>query len=666
MFGEYRVVKSLGKGGMGEVWLLEIEERQEFYAVKILDPELAVKDRECRKRFLREAELAMSITHPNLIKVFDVGQDPETELCYLLMEYVPGGSLSDRLGAVGKFSIEDALRITYQVADALDCISGHGVVHRDIKSDNILFSADGKVKITDLGIARQSINGIAMTMTQAGVAMGTPAYMAPEQLIDAHNVDIRADIYSLGIVLFEMLAGERPYVGDTVVQLIAKALRGEPIPDVRTIRREVPVEVAKLVNTMCAMEAESRTSTPREVMLAISSIFYGTYLPAKNRSLEREQPCSSKKALKYSFVESGFKGDLESLSQKFLKYSFSLFILTMVAVFVLYGVRNYNVDERKDVVEAPRDVSFSRSSNVTYEKKHDQTNSLNTAIKVAVERQKILKKANSISENSGYSSPKNLIKAERKPFRAMSKIKAVETTDGLIPSNSVVFDVAKEYMPALLSKQEDRDDDHIKDINEKRSRIFMEADRLLGGLVSQAINEGAINAQDVDMSEDSKELYSRVRRVVVNAAGVNELKCMRTKDGSWESAMIDLACVRILSAIGSQTANEACAIASRKCAGVRFGRLEIEYLVKLLERNERLLFSKYFKARKDEMSAGRLKEPVDANNAVALFSIAVGDLLFDWFSSRGVAVSEKKITVTIPDRIRPRKRLATPVNVQWN
>lgn len=289
MFGEYRVVKLLGKGGMGEVWLLQIEERREFYAVKILDPELAAKDREFQKRFLREAELAMSIRHRNLIEVFDVGKDPETGLCYILMEYVSGGTLSDLIHKKGSLPIYDAVKIVYQVADVLNCIAKHGIVHRDIKPDNILFDKDGKVKIADLGIARRSLDQHTMTMTQTGVVIGTPAYMAPEQMMDSHHVDIRADIYSLGIVFYEMLAGKRPNEGDTVIQLLVKAMRGEQIPDVRTIRPKISATIAELVNLMCAMDASKRVATPHEVMVVISEIRYVRGLTVRRKLLWRKR-----------------------------------------------------------------------------------------------------------------------------------------------------------------------------------------------------------------------------------------------------------------------------------------------------------------------------------------------------------------------------------------
>ena len=288
MFGEYRVRKLLGKGGMGEVWLLEIENRSEFFAAKILDPELASKDEEFRKRFLREAELAMSIKHRNLVEVYDVGRDPDTDLCYIIMEYIPGGSLADLIRKRGRLPIVDAAKIVYQVADALNCIAAQGIVHRDIKPDNILFGKDGKVKIADLGIARRSLDQKTMTMTQTGVMMGTPAYMAPEQMMDSHRVDIRADIYSLGIVFYEMLAGKRPNEGDTVVQMLAKAMKGEQIPDVRTMRPEVSATVAELVNLMCAMDVSRRIATPYEVMASISGIVYGRGRAIRLKLLRRK------------------------------------------------------------------------------------------------------------------------------------------------------------------------------------------------------------------------------------------------------------------------------------------------------------------------------------------------------------------------------------------
>ena len=265
MFGDYRVLKLLGKGGMGSVFLLENAGGARI-AAKILDPAEA-GDREARKRFLREAQLALGVRHPNLVETYDVGEDPDTGLCYILMEYVPGGDLAGRIEQKGALPISEATRIAYEIASVLELARQKGIVHRDIKPANIMFGADGKAKLADLGIARSGFGGAGMTtVTQTGMMIGTPAYMAPEQMLDAHNVDCRADIYSLGIVFYEMLTGRRPNKDDTVLQLMAKALKGEPLPDVRTLRPEVSAALAQLIALMTEKDVAKRISTPAKVM----------------------------------------------------------------------------------------------------------------------------------------------------------------------------------------------------------------------------------------------------------------------------------------------------------------------------------------------------------------------------------------------------------------
>ena len=264
-FGDYTVVRLLGQGGMGAVFLLENAEGGQI-AAKILDPATA-KDHEARKRFLREAQLALGVKHPNLVETYDVGEDPETGLCYILMEYVPGGDLAGRIEQEGALQISEATRIAYEIASVLELARQKGIVHRDIKPANIMFGADGKAKLADLGIARSGFGGAGTTtVTQTGMMIGTPAYMAPEQMLDAHNVDCRADIYSLGIVFYEMLTGQRPNRNDSVVQLMAKALKGEPLPDIRTLRPEVSATLAQLIGLMTEKDVAKRIPTPARVM----------------------------------------------------------------------------------------------------------------------------------------------------------------------------------------------------------------------------------------------------------------------------------------------------------------------------------------------------------------------------------------------------------------
>lgn len=271
-FGSYEVVKLLGQGGMGSVFLLKGTDERHC-VVKILDPSIA-DDKESRVRFLREAQFAQKVKSAHLIETYDIGEDPDTGLCYILMEYVPGGSLQNLLASRGKLTIEEALSYTRQIALALDEVCEHGIVHRDIKPDNIMFGASGEIKLADLGIARNS-SVRSTTITKSGVLIGTPAYMSPEQMLDPHGVDIRSDIYSLGVVLFEMIAGTRPFAKATFMELMAKAVQGEKIPNVRSVNPKVPRRVAELIAKMCHPKLARRFATPGEVVAAIDALSRG-------------------------------------------------------------------------------------------------------------------------------------------------------------------------------------------------------------------------------------------------------------------------------------------------------------------------------------------------------------------------------------------------------
>ena len=275
MFGDYRVVKRLGKGGMGEVWQLEIESRHQLFAVKLLDPALVARDREFRRRFVREAEIAMAIRHPNLVRVYDVGEDPQSGLCYILMDYVGGGSLADRLDRGGRLPVEDALDIVFQLASVLEVARIDGVVHRDIKPDNIMFDSDGTPMLADLGIARRQFDHGCTMLTMTGFMLGTPGYMSPEQMLDSHEVDSRADIYSLGIVLYEMLTGTRPNADSTTLQLLQRAMQKASVDDIRKLSPELSEPVAELVMRMCETDVEKRISTPGAVADAVMAIREG-------------------------------------------------------------------------------------------------------------------------------------------------------------------------------------------------------------------------------------------------------------------------------------------------------------------------------------------------------------------------------------------------------
>ncbi len=250
-FGAYKVLRLLGKGGAGEVYLVLDEATGTEYAVKVLDPEHAQSDPGFVSRFVGEAELAMKVRHPNLLSVREAGRDPDTGLCFLVMEYLPGGTLRDALKASPDgFSLTGVASVATDLARALVCIEANGLVHRDLKPENVLFSQDGTAKLADLGIVRFSRPGSKADVhkTRVEAVVGTPAYMSPEKMLDSHAVDIRSDIYSLGVMMYEMLAGRRPNEGLPAMSLLAKALDGQTFPDIRTRRSDVPPEGT----SMCA------------------------------------------------------------------------------------------------------------------------------------------------------------------------------------------------------------------------------------------------------------------------------------------------------------------------------------------------------------------------------------------------------------------------------
>jgi len=272
----YTVERLLGKGGMGAVYLAKSQSTGGRYAVKILFPPEEDGRSEWRKRFAHEAEFAMKVKHKNLVAVHAAGEDPETGLCYIVMDYVSGGTLSERIADSGRIGMREAVDIVVQLADVLEVAHRAGVVHRDIKPDNIMFGADGTPKLADLGVAKFSHSGTqTTTLTSTGAMIGTPAYMSPEQMMNSHAVDGRADIYSLGLVLYEMLAGERPNHDSTVVELLAKAVNGEEMPDIRSIRPEVSAALAYVISRMVSSKPDDRPPSVATVAELLESALTG-------------------------------------------------------------------------------------------------------------------------------------------------------------------------------------------------------------------------------------------------------------------------------------------------------------------------------------------------------------------------------------------------------
>src|SRR5437899_5866810 len=223
----YTFERELGRGGMATVYLAQDLKHHRKVAIKVLEPEIAAALGP--ERFLREIEIAAGLNHPHILPLYDSGE-AATSL-YYVMPYVEGETLRDRLKREGQLPLEDAVRITREVADALSYAHRHDVVHRDSKPENILFEA-GHAVVTDFGIARAITAAGGEKLTGTGIAVGTPGYMIPEQGAASARVDERSDIYSLACVLYEMLVGEPPYTGPSAQVVIAKRFT-DPVPSVR-------------------------------------------------------------------------------------------------------------------------------------------------------------------------------------------------------------------------------------------------------------------------------------------------------------------------------------------------------------------------------------------------------------------------------------------------
>ena len=265
--GKYRIVKRLGKGGMGEVYLAKHEQLDILRAIKVLPDDLARKNSQFFSRFLREAKTACEIRHSNIVNVMDVETDPVYGISYIVMEFVDGGDVRGLLKSSGRLTVDQTLVIVEAVASALAAASEYGIVHRDIKPDNIMLTKRGEVKLADLGIAKSGDDDVQLTRTN--VMMGTPAYLSPEQAKDAKHVDIRADIYSLGATMFEMLTGRIPYPGDSVYNILAK-LHTDPVPNPCDLNPDVPPEIGKITMTMMAKKPEQRYQNAAELLEVLS------------------------------------------------------------------------------------------------------------------------------------------------------------------------------------------------------------------------------------------------------------------------------------------------------------------------------------------------------------------------------------------------------------
>src|SRR5579859_5231246 len=243
--GQYEIISLLGRGGMATVYRARQSSVNREVAVKIITPELASGGPDFVTRFEREAQTVANLSHPHILRVFDYGR--EGSMVYLAMELLRGGSLAD-LVSKGPLPLSDAMRMLDQIGSALDYAHRNGIIHRDMKPQNVLLDDSGNAYLTDFGIAK--ILSDANTLTQTGAAIGTPSYMSPEQW-QGLPLDSRTDIYALGIVLYEMLAGHTPFTADTPASMMFKHLQALP-PSLTTARAEVSHQADSVIDRALA------------------------------------------------------------------------------------------------------------------------------------------------------------------------------------------------------------------------------------------------------------------------------------------------------------------------------------------------------------------------------------------------------------------------------
>ncbi len=296
--GRYKIKSELGRGGMATVYRAFDPISNREVAIKVL-PRQLLTNLVTRARFKREFKMVASLEHPAIVPVYDVGGDDDQQP-FFVMRYMSGGSLSDMIKK-GKFSLRDAALIIERLASALDHAHSRGIIHRDIKPDNVLFDASNNPYLSDFGVAKAAESLVSATGQDV---IGTPAYISPEQAL-GENVDRRADVYGLGAMLYEMLTGERPFGKDTVIGLALQHVN-DPVPNILRVRPDLPGEVDVIVKTAMAKNRENRYPTALDLAHELNKVaFEGEPTITKFTPLAGRQAASASLSKRVGWIMAG-------------------------------------------------------------------------------------------------------------------------------------------------------------------------------------------------------------------------------------------------------------------------------------------------------------------------------------------------------------------------
>lgn len=299
----YEILKELGRGGMATVYLARDKEQNQDVAIKVMRRQIA--EAMGPERFLREIDIARGLDHPNILPLLDSGKTEDT--MYYVMPFVDGESLGERIEREERMNVDEVMGIASQVASALTYANGRGVIHRDIKPDNIMIGADGNAVVMDFGIGR-AIEVGGEKLTQTGMSVGTPAYMSPEQAMGERDLDGRTDVYALAAVVYEMLIGEPPFTGPTAQAIIAKRFSGQ-VPSVTQRRGIVSRDIDNAIQQALSKERSDRFATADQFAAAMAGEEVADVAGAKGRF----KGCRSTAALMASVLAVVVLGGLRML-----------------------------------------------------------------------------------------------------------------------------------------------------------------------------------------------------------------------------------------------------------------------------------------------------------------------------------------------------------------